>query len=105
MHDFNVDLSISKYGRGLFDVVDVVDTEAPHILHIRISMVLNGLETKTEAPLNEGRGTARQMRRQSDEELARLRKEVKSLREAKEILKKAIAIFAQTNPGDDVSFI
>jgi transposase len=33
-----------------------------------------------------------------DEELSRLRKEVKALREANEILKKAAVIFAQTDP-------
>jgi len=36
--------------------------------------------------------------RPRDVELARLRKEVKSLREANEILKKAAVIFAQGNP-------
>jgi transposase len=36
--------------------------------------------------------------RPRDEELARLRKEVKALREANEILKKAAVIFAQTEP-------
>jgi transposase len=36
--------------------------------------------------------------RPRDEELARLRKEVKALREANEILKKAAAIFAQGEP-------
>jgi transposase len=36
--------------------------------------------------------------RPRDEELARLRKEVKFLREANEILKKAAVIFAQTEP-------
>ncbi|GHU81067.1 transposase [Spirochaetia bacterium] len=36
--------------------------------------------------------------RPRDEELTRLRKEVKSLREANEILKKAAAIFAQGDP-------
>ena len=39
-----------------------------------------------------GRGRPR------DEELARLRKEVKSLREVNEILKKAAVIFAQSEP-------
>jgi transposase len=36
--------------------------------------------------------------RPKDEELTRLRKEVKSLREANEILKKAAVIFAQGDP-------
>jgi transposase len=36
--------------------------------------------------------------RPRDEELTRLRKEVKSLRNANEILKKAAAIFAQGDP-------
>jgi transposase len=36
--------------------------------------------------------------RPRDEELTRLRKEVKALREANEILKKAAVIFAQTEP-------
>jgi transposase len=36
--------------------------------------------------------------RSQDEELVRLRKEVKFLREADEILKKVAAIFAQTDP-------
>jgi transposase len=36
--------------------------------------------------------------RPRDEELPRLRKEVKTLREANEILKKAAVIFAQTEP-------
>jgi transposase len=36
--------------------------------------------------------------RPRDEELSRLRKEVKALREANEILKKAAVIFAQTEP-------
>jgi transposase len=36
--------------------------------------------------------------RPRDEEPARLRKEVKALREANEILKKAAVIFAQTEP-------
>jgi transposase len=36
--------------------------------------------------------------RPRDEELARLRKEVKALREANEILKKAAVIFAQIEP-------
>jgi transposase len=36
--------------------------------------------------------------RPRDEELSRLRKEVKTLREANEILKKAAVIFAQTEP-------
>jgi transposase len=36
--------------------------------------------------------------RPKDEELTRLRKEVKSLREANEILKKAAVIFAQKEP-------
>ena len=36
--------------------------------------------------------------RPRDEELSRLRKEVKALRDANEILKKAAVIFAQTEP-------
>ena len=48
--------------------------------------------TCTGLPAFPGRGRPR------DEELARLRKEVKSLREANEILKKAAVIFAQTEP-------
>jgi transposase len=43
-------------------------------------------------PAFPGRGRPR------DEELSRLRKEVKALREANEILKKAAVIFAQGNP-------
>jgi len=54
------------------------------------------IETKGSAsaglPAFPGRGRPR------DEELIRLRKEVKSLREANEILKKAAVIFAQGEP-------
>ena len=46
----------------------------------------------TSITLFPGRGRPR------DEELIRLRKEVKSLREANEILKKAAVIFAQSEP-------
>ena len=46
----------------------------------------------TGIPASPGRGRPR------DEELTRLRKEVKSLRDANEILKKAAVIFAQGDP-------
>ena len=46
----------------------------------------------TGLPVFPGHGRPR------DEEIARLKKEVKSLREANEILKKAAVIFAQTEP-------
>jgi transposase-like protein len=47
---------------------------------------------KTDLPAFPGHG------RPGDEELSRLRKEVKTLREANEILKKAAVIFAQGGP-------
>jgi transposase-like protein len=45
-----------------------------------------------------GAGGIAPVSRPRDEEPARLRKEVKALREANEILKKAAVIFVQTEP-------
>ena len=85
------------------EAVALVEKREKPISHIAVDLGLN------ESVLRRRMHAARQERetgrrafpghgRPRDEELARLRKEVKSLREANEILKKAAVIFACGEP-------
>lgn len=65
---FSFDLGTNSIG---WTALNVAEPEAPRILDMGVRIFPDGREAKTEAPLNEGRRSARQMRRQRDRKIRR----------------------------------
>jgi CRISPR-associated endonuclease Csn1 len=63
-----LDLGTNSIG---WTALDMADPETPRILDMGVRIFPDGREAKTGTPLNEGRRTARQMRRQRDRKIRR----------------------------------